>query len=62
MMQIKIVSGTPEVAVVGLGLIQTNTWHEVTEEQIEEFERIHGRKLSDAFEVKKEIKPKKEAS
>lgn len=61
-MKIKVVSGTPKVAVNGLGLIKTNEWYEVTKEQEEAFERIHGRKLSEAFEVKKETKPKKEAS
>lgn len=63
-MKIKIVSGTPEVAVDGLGLVKTNDWHEVTKKQKEAFERIHGRKLSEAFEVKKEtkVKTKKEAS
>jgi len=61
-MKIRIVSGTPEVAVDGLGLIETNSWHEVTKEQEEAFERIHGKKLSEAFEVKKEVKVKKEAS
>lgn len=61
-MKIKIVSGTPEVAVDGLGLVKTNDWHEVTKEQQEAFERIHGKKVSKAFEVKKETKPKKEAS
>ncbi len=61
-MKIKIVSGTPEVAVDGLGLIKTNDWHQITKKQEEAFERIHGKKVSEVFEVKKEIKPKKEAS
>lgn len=61
-MKIKIMSGTPEVAVPGLGIIKTNDWHEVTMEQEEAFERFHDRKLSEAFEVKKETKSKKEVS
>ena len=61
-MKIKIKSSTPEVSVTGLGLIKTNDWQEITKEQEEAFERIHGKPVSEAFEVKKEIKTKKEAS
>ncbi len=61
-MKIKIKSGTPEVSVAGLGLVKTNEWITVTKEQEEAFERVHGRFVGEAFEVKKETKPKKEAS
>ena len=36
-MKIKVVSGTQEVSIGGLGLFQTNDWHEVTKKQEEEF-------------------------
>lgn len=61
-MKIKIKSGTPEVGVPGLGLVKTNDWVSITKEQEEAFERIHGRTVEEAFETKKETKPKKEAS
>jgi len=63
-MKIKISSGTPEVAVAGLGLIKTNEWVEVTKKQSDDFEEIHGRPLAESFAVQKttKSKPKKEAS
>ena len=61
-MKIKIDSGTPEVAIAGLGLVKTNDWQEITKEQEEAFERIHNKTVGEVFNVKKETKPKKEAS
>ena len=61
-MRVKIDSGTPEVSVAGLGLVSTNEWVTVTKEQEEAFERIHGKSVSEAFNTKKETKPKKEAN
>ena len=61
-MRIKIISGTPEVSVTGLGLIRTNEWVTITKEQEEAFERYHNRTVAESFEVQKETKTKKEAS
>lgn len=61
-MKIKIISSGPKVAVPGLGIVKTNEWVTVTKEQQERFERIQGKPVSEAFDIKKETKPKKEAS
>jgi hypothetical protein len=61
--KIKIASGTPKVAVPGLGIVETGEWINITKEQEERFEMFSGQKLKDVFNVQKEKKStKKEAS
>ena len=57
-MKIKITSGTPKVAVAGLGIVATGEWIEVTKEQEEAFEVASGKKLKEAFQVQKETRSK----
>lgn len=61
-MKIKIESGSPIVSVEGLGLIETNTWIDITERQREAFERIHNRSIQESFATKKDTKSKKETN
>ena len=61
-MKIKISSGSPVVSVEGLGLVETNTWVDITDKQVEVFERIHDRSIQDSFVTKKDTKPKKETN
>jgi len=60
-MKIRIKSSSPEVAVVGLGLVKTNEWVEVTKAQEASFLRHRGMTLEESgYETK--TATKKEAS
>jgi len=59
-MKIKVISASPKVEVVGLGLIETNVWVEVSQEKADRFEALQGRPLGEAFEIKKSTKKEAE--
>lgn len=60
-MRIRVTSASPEVEVNGLGIIETNVWVEMTEEQEERYIQLHGRTLleraGESFEVESAPKP-----
>jgi hypothetical protein len=66
-MKVKVIGGAPSVAVPGLGIVTTNEWFEVTDEQATRFQRLTGKTLEEStsknFQVKKEtkVRTKKEA-
>ena len=66
-MKVKVIGGAPSVAVSGLGVLATNEWVEVTDEQAAKFQRLTGKTLEESttknFQVKKEtkVRTKKEA-
>lgn len=65
-MKIRVTSASPEVAIVGLGLVKTNEWIEVTKDQVSKFERLQGKSLKDVIGIETKTSTnkgtKKEAS
>ncbi len=60
-MKARYASGAPSHEFVGLGVVLSNEWFEVSDEQAAEFKKAHDMTLAQAgFEVK-ENKKKKEA-
>lgn len=58
-MKIRVASASPEVAIIGLGIVQTNEWFEVTKEQESKFERLQGKSLNDATNIETKTSTKK---
>ena len=60
MKKVKVTSGAPQVAVPGLGVLETGTWVEISKAQEATYERVTGKSLLESraknFEVKQETK------
>lgn len=57
-MRIKVNASSPEVQINGLGILATNVWVDLTDEQLASFELHHGYPLSKSgFEVSEGTKP-----
>lgn len=64
-LKLKVIANSPQVEVPGLGLVESNTWTDVSEEAQAKFLQVSGKTLEDAhvdgrFEVKKPSSRKKD--